>query len=169
MKKTLALLSLSAFILSASAQTLNMPGLSTSVREGEVKLNINSDDKKSEDRTKPVATTWTAEKGQCMASAVEKRDNSIISAVDTFNAAIKSALGVRKDAVKAVWNTADSAARQTARKSAEATFKTSVKAAHEKVRSDRKAAWSTFDSDANTCGFKNHGEKLEIVNVPVAY
>ncbi len=147
MKRTLAILSLGAFIMTAGAQSV----ITTAPASANAK------------------NAWTAEKGQCMASAVEKRDNSIISAVDTFNGSMKSALGARKDAVKAVWNTADSAARQTARKSAEATFKTSVKAAHEKVRSDRKAAWSTFDSDANTCGFKNHGEKLEIVNVPVAY
>lgn len=148
MKKTIALLSLAAFVIGASAQSVTTTSAPVTTK---------------------ATSGWTIEKGQCMANAVEKRDTSIISAVDTFNASMKSALTTRKDSIKAAWNTADQTARQSARKSAEATFKTAAKAAHEKVRSDRKAAWSTFDTDASACGFKNHGEKLEIVNVPVAY
>ena len=151
MKRIIAGLTMGVFLMSAAAQGV---AVTTSTH-----VDMDNENKSS----------WTVEKGQCAANALDKRDTAIIAAADTMNASVKVALTARKDALKAAWTTADKTAREAARKSAWSAFKTSANTAHEKMRTARKAAWATFNSDMTTCGFKNHGEKLEIMSRATAY
>jgi acyl-CoA reductase-like NAD-dependent aldehyde dehydrogenase len=101
-----------------------------------------------------------------VSTAIEVRENAIIAAHDAFAVSLKSALTVRRDALKAAWNIADKTARETARKAAWTTFKTSSQAAHTAMRTARVAAWTTFNTSAIVCGVKNHGEKSQKIENP---
>ena len=115
---------------------------------------------------KGSSTPLTTVQLSCVSTAVEVRENAIIAAHDAFAVSIKSALTVRRDALKAAWNIADKATRETARKSAWTTFRTSSQAAHTAMRAARVAAWTTFNTSATVCGVKNHGEKSHKIENP---
>lgn len=147
MKKLIASMSVALTIMSVGAQTVTT----------------------TSEPAKTNPNVWTVEKGQCMATAVEKRDGAISGVVDTFTTSIKNAIATRKDSLKSAWAISDKDARKTAMNDARKTFKTSTNSIHEKVRLDRKLAWKNFETDAAACGVKNHEDKMEIVNVPIAY
>ncbi len=88
----------------------------------------------------------------CMQNAVEKRETSIISAVDTFNGSISKIHSVRKTALVDAWKIEDKTARNEARKSAWTTYRTDAKSAHSTMKSSRQTAWNTFKADRIACG-----------------
>lgn len=90
--------------------------------------------------------------GACAATAVEKRDNAIISAWDTFTAARKTALTTRRDSLISAWNNAAKGTRKSALKSAWRTFRSSAKQARRAYKNSVKSAWKTFKSDLKACG-----------------
>lgn len=91
----------------------------------------------------------------CVGTAVEKRENAIITAFDTENSAIKVALIARKDALKAAWAITDQKARQTTIKKAWSDFAVVAKKAKTQLRKDREAAWKTFREDIKACKATN--------------
>lgn len=87
----------------------------------------------------------------CMQTAVEKRDNAIIAAWDTFSASMKSALTTRRDALKAGWAKEVRKDRRTALHEAWRAYKNARKAAREAFRNSRNAAWNTFRTEGKAC------------------
>lgn len=104
----------------------------------------------------------------CAQNAIEKRDSSIITAHNAYNTSITNALTVRKDALKLAWAKPTNKERREAQKAAYKVFNASVKSAHEGLRAARKSAWSTFNTDMNNCGIRDHGEKANEVHNPTS-
>lgn len=88
----------------------------------------------------------------CMQSAVEKRETSIIGAVDGFNASISKIHNARKTALVDAWKIEDKVARNEARKAAWTTYRTDAKSAHGAMKTARQSAWTTFKTDRIACG-----------------
>ena len=87
----------------------------------------------------------------CMANAIDKRETAIIAAVDSYNAAVKSALSTRKDALKAAWAQTDKGKRKSALKAAWDSFKGTWKNAAATLKNSREAAWKQFQTDVKAC------------------
>lgn len=96
----------------------------------------------------------------CMISAVDKRENSIITAEDIQNTAIKNALIIRRDSLKAAWGIADKDLRNTARKAAWSVYKTSAKTAHTNLKNSKNSAQELFRTEAKACGLINKSEPV---------
>lgn len=109
------------------------------------------------------------QKGQCMADGIEKRDTSIISALDTYAQAMKTNLTVRKDSLKALYISGDAEGAKDKRKSVWSAFSSATKSAANDQRASRRAAWDQYKKDIRTCGVKVSTEKMETVTTPVAY
>ena len=88
----------------------------------------------------------------CMVTAVEKRDNAVISAWDTYSAKAKTALETRRDALKTAWADTNRATRRASLRSAWRSYKASIRTARRELKSSRGSAWNTFKSEARTCG-----------------
>lgn len=88
----------------------------------------------------------------CMQGAVEKRETSIIGAVDGFNASISKIHNARKTALVDAWKIEDKVARNEARKAAWTTYRTDAKSAHATMKTARQSAWTTFKTDRTLCG-----------------
>lgn len=99
----------------------------------------------------PAANTPNPQGLACAQTAVEKRDNAIISAFDTFSASAKAALQSRKDALKAAWAITDRKARRAAIKKAWNDFTAAIKTARKTLNSARKAAWTQYAKDLKDC------------------
>lgn len=50
----------------------------------------------------------------CMRTAVEKRDNAVIAALNTFHASVKKDLETRRDTLRAAWDISAKNERKTA-------------------------------------------------------
>lgn len=105
---------------------------------------------KAENAT-PTPPTTTGVNLACMQTAVEKRDNAIISAWDALTASIKTALSVRRDALKAAWGISDKRERRDAIRKAWTDFKNTKKEASRAFNQARKDAWKQFKTDARAC------------------
>lgn len=104
--------------------------------------------------TTPVITTKPAPKPfdpVCIQNAIEKRDTAVIAAFDKFSSTIKSALGVRKDALKAAWAKPTAKERRAAVKAAWDAYKKSTREAVAAAKKERKAAWDQFRKDRIAC------------------
>ena len=88
----------------------------------------------------------------CIQAAIDKRDNAIITAVDTFHDAAKSALQTRRDALKAAWGNTDRDVRRAAIKAAWESYRNSLRSARKALRESRRSAWSQFAADRKACG-----------------
>jgi hypothetical protein len=88
----------------------------------------------------------------CMVSAVEKRDNAIIAAWDTFSTTHKTALETRRDALKTAWADSNKATRRAAVRNAWRTFRNSKKNAWRTRKSAIRSAWRTFNAERKACG-----------------
>ncbi len=115
-----------------------------------------------------VATTTPATTTQivCIQNALEKRENTLILGHDTFNTAIKTALGKRLAGLKDAWAQTDKKVRQAKRVATLKTFKTDTQAAHTAMKTTRQSAWKMFDTDMRACGVKGHGETPHTVSAP---
>lgn len=87
----------------------------------------------------------------CIQNAIETRDTAIIAAFDKFSSAIKSALGIRKDALKAAWAKPIAKERRAAVKAAWDAYKKSTREAAALAKKERKAAWDQFRKDRIAC------------------
>lgn len=97
---------------------------------------------------KPDASSFN---GQCMSTASDKRDTAMIAAVETHHASVKTALTVRRDAVKAAWLLTDKTQRETALKAAHDAFRTSSQKSRQVFDAARKTAHTAFKTDATSC------------------
>lgn len=88
----------------------------------------------------------------CLQNTVERRDNSILAAVDGYSATVKSALGARRDALKAAFGTTDKNQRQAAVRNAWNTYKSIQRKARITFRDARNAGWQKFNTDRKLCG-----------------
>jgi hypothetical protein len=88
---------------------------------------------------------------KCMQNAVEKRESSYIIAFDTYYATVRSAMIIRKDAIRTAWGIADKSSRQSLLGTAAKNFKTSEKAARKSRTDAEKNATRIFKSDAELC------------------
>lgn len=87
----------------------------------------------------------------CVQTAVEKRDNAIISAVDTYASAVKTVLQTRRDALKAAWSIADKKQRRSALRAAWDAFQGTSKNVTKGLRSAKRDAWMQFNKDQRLC------------------
>lgn len=87
----------------------------------------------------------------CIQNAIEKRDTAIIVAFDKFSAAIKSALGIRKDALKAAWAKPTAKERRAAVREVWNAYKKSTREAGAAAKTERRAAWNQFRTDRIAC------------------
>jgi uncharacterized membrane protein len=109
---------------------------------------------RAQDATPTPTTTPPTTPGvnlACMQTAVEKRDNAVISAWDALTASVKTTLSVRRDALKAAWGISDKRERAKAIKQAWTNFKNSKKEASRTFNQARKDAWKQFKTDARDC------------------
>ena len=90
--------------------------------------------------------------GTCMVTAVTKRDNAILAAMDAYSAAVHSALQTRTSAVTTAWQNTDVKARRAAIKAAYLAGRTTVKTARKDWKAGRDAAWKQFRTDRKACG-----------------
>jgi hypothetical protein len=87
----------------------------------------------------------------CMKTAVEKRENALLSAYDVYAGKLKTARETRKTDLLAAWSIQDPKERQTAVKSAWDKFRQSVKTATIEWNQSRKTIWIQFAQDAKNC------------------
>ena len=106
----------------------------------------------------------------CMRTAVEKRENALISAYDTYTVKIKAAREAKKTALLAAWNIQDAKQRKEAIKQALKTFQESSKAAWKEFLTSKKTAWAQFEQDRKNCKAPSTGEGagLEVIDAEVA-
>lgn len=93
----------------------------------------------------------------CMQTAVEKRDNAVIGALDTFYANVKTALTARRDSVKAAWGVEDPDARKAAIRKAWKDFRGTWKSEKKALKKAKKVAWKQFKEDREVCGGEGEG------------
>lgn len=108
-------------------------------------------------------------KGVCAGEALDKRESSIITALDINNQAVKSALTIRKDGLKKLYLEGKTEGKKDERKAVWSAFSVSIKSANTDLRNSRRGAWDQFNKDMKSCGVKVTDEKLEVVNTPTAY
>jgi hypothetical protein len=99
---------------------------------------------------KGANTTVSAETLTCMQTAVDTRETALMTAFDSFNADVKSALTDRKAALNAAWAMSEGTARSAAIKEAWSDWKAAKKTAHSELKKDKTAAWTTFKTTAHT-------------------
>lgn len=87
----------------------------------------------------------------CMKLAIEKRENALIAAWETYAAKMKSAYETRKNELVAAWAISDAGQRQTAIKSAWSKFYETVKIARAEWNQLKRNAWTQFAQEAKTC------------------
>jgi hypothetical protein len=88
----------------------------------------------------------------CMATAVETRESSLMTAWNELMTTITTALTERKTALVAAWGMSSASDRNRALTTAWKEWRADKKAAHAEFRKDRKAAWDAFKKTAkDTC------------------
>ena len=87
----------------------------------------------------------------CMQTAVEKRDNALITAVDNYHTALRAALVARRDALKAAWGMSDRTARRTAIHTAWRKFRSDRHMIRFELNKARRNAWQQFRTDRRAC------------------
>lgn len=92
----------------------------------------------------------------CAKTAIEKRDNAIIAAIDAFAAAFKNIVTQRKAAVMAAFDKTNQKEYKNAVKNAIKTFRVAKKAARRAYNETRQQAHKTFGNEIKTCG-ENEG------------
>lgn len=101
----------------------------------------------AKERPAPTATQLA-----CVQTAVGKREDAVMSAVDSYTSAWKSALSTRKTALTAAWNITVNKDRNAAIRSAWNAFKSAKRDAMMTHRTAIKAAWGAFKTDRRACG-----------------
>ncbi len=92
---------------------------------------------------------------QCVFDALDKRDMSTLTALDTYNAGVKAALTARKTAITAALALTDEAAKKDALKKAGEDFKVAVKKQKDDLKAARKTSVTTMSTELKACGESN--------------
>ena len=87
----------------------------------------------------------------CMKTAVEKRENALLSAYDIYSPKLKTVRETRKTDLLAAWSIQDPKERYTAIKVAWEKFRKGVKTATTEWNQSRKTIWDQFAKDAKNC------------------
>lgn len=87
----------------------------------------------------------------CMQTAVGKRDGAIISALDAYYNAAKSALTARQTALQGAWGITDKKAHTEVMRKAWSDYRASIKATRKTFQSARASAWKQFGTDTKGC------------------
>jgi predicted lipoprotein with Yx(FWY)xxD motif len=106
----------------------------------------------NETKTTENKKVLTAEQRTCMVTALTKRDNAVLSALDTYQGAWKTALTARRDALSKAWALENRDERMKASREAWSLFKNSHKTAQRSFHDGRETAWETFKTDRKACG-----------------
>ncbi len=114
--------------------------------------------------TSTSTTTVTNTQITCMQNALEKRENALISAHDTYAAAVKTALTNRLSGLKSSWEMTEKKDRITKRETTYKSFRTEIQAANTALRNIKNTSWKTFQTEAKACGMKGTGENPSIIN-----
>jgi len=112
--------------------------------------------------TTPTSTT-TPPKGKefnlaCMKNAVEKREDALKTARETYFNKISQAYDERKTSLLNAWAIQNHKERQKKIHEAWNNFRKSVKSAKEEYRKAHNQAWKTFVQDRKNCGSGPTGE-----------
>ena len=99
-----------------------------------------------------VSPAFAAVDTACMITAVEKRDNAVITAWDTFSTTYKTALETRRDALKTAWADTNRNTRKASIRNAWKAFRNSKKSAWRTRKASIRSAWRQFKSERQTCG-----------------
>jgi acyl-CoA reductase-like NAD-dependent aldehyde dehydrogenase len=113
--------------------------------------------------TTPPTSTPTPPKGKevdlaCMKNAVEKREDALKTARETYFNKISQAYNERKTALLNAWTIENHKERQKKIHEAWNNFRKSVKSAKEEYRKAHNQAWKTFVQDRKNCGSGPTGE-----------
>lgn len=147
MKKIISFVMLSSFVLSMAA----VPAQGITTYDNSITNNtITTTPTPTPKIKKPVLTSTPKQLG-CVSTAVEKRDNAIIAAWNTFSASAKTALETRRDALKAAWLLTDKTARRAAIKKAWIDFRASTKTARTTFNKARRDSWTQYKTDLRAC------------------
>ncbi len=116
--------------------------------------------------TSTIATTTSATSTQitCMQNSLEKRENALISAHDTYGVAVKTALTNRLAGLKSSWTMIEKKDRVAKREATYKAFRTEMQAANTALRNVKNTAWKTFQADSKACGVKGTGENPSIIS-----
>lgn len=87
----------------------------------------------------------------CMRTAVEKRENAIITAHDTFANRLKTIHETRRTDLLAAWSVQDPRERHTAVKNAWEKYRESKKTIRKEENQSRRTIWSQFNQEAKNC------------------
>ncbi|MGC9049109.1 MAG: peptidoglycan-binding domain-containing protein [Patescibacteria group bacterium] len=87
----------------------------------------------------------------CMKTAVEKRENALLSAYDVYSDKLKTARETRKTDLLAAWSIQDPKERYMAIQAAWDKFRKSIKTATVEWNQSRKTIWVQFARDAKNC------------------
>lgn len=90
----------------------------------------------------------------CLKTAIDTRENAIISALDAFHVSLNAAHETRREALKSAWDKTEKQERRKALRDARKAFKLSGKSARTTLREARKDAWDQYKADAKVCGHK---------------
>jgi cellobiose-specific phosphotransferase system component IIA len=97
----------------------------------------------------------------CMKNAVEKRENALKTARETYFNKINQAYDERKTALLNAWTIGNQKERQKAVRVAWDNFRNSVKSAKSEYKKAHNQAWNTFVKDRKACKFGPTGENPE--------
>ena len=89
---------------------------------------------------------------ECIQNAIEKRDDSILSAIDKRYESQKSALVTRKTDLIAAWNIGNQKNRRTAIKNAWQKYSAAIQKSRKGYDASRLNAWKQFYTDRKACG-----------------
>lgn len=118
----------------------------------------------SSSNSAPIQKTRAAIDLPCVQAAVEKRDSALETSWDKLSAAVKSALGSRKNALKDAWGKADKKERRGAINKAWKDYQAAVKAGRNAFKTERRAAWSQYKKDGKACHATVEDSSLESVD-----
>jgi hypothetical protein len=104
----------------------------------------------------------------CVKTAVEKRENAIISAYDKLATDMKAALEKRKNALIQAWGISDAKARRAARLAVWKTYKIDQLTARKTNREAIKNAWQQFYTDGKACKVEVQGAEPAGLDTSVA-
>ncbi len=100
----------------------------------------------------------------CMATAIDTREDAVMTAWKNFSSTTVAALGVRKAALHTAWGMTEMKARTAAVVKAWKEWRTASMKAHKALRGERKAAWDAFKKTAkDTCKMATPKEESQDV------
>lgn len=88
----------------------------------------------------------------CMQNAIETRDVSVTTALDTYVTSLKTALSTRKESMKAGWAQQELKGKREAIRAASVKYKSDVSAARKIFVDAKKSTWDKFYTTRKTCG-----------------